>query len=310
MHDPLTGLIAVDKPAGVSSRHVVDVVRRALGTRSVGHAGTLDPLARGVMIACVGNATRLVDFLHELPKRYGATFLLGRSSPSDDLETPVVEEPDPVRPAGAAVIAAIEGFRGEIMQRPCDYSAVHVDGKRAYRLARGGKEFDLPEKRVRIDRLDVIAYDWPRLELDIECSAGTYVRAIGRDLAAALGTRALMESLVRTAAGQFGIGECVPLDELARLDMAAARALLVPAARGVDHLPSVLLTGPQLDEAVRGGLLEIAAEAIRPPAVAVATATGAGDALAAVDGEAALVGILRKHDRGGWRLKPNFRGAG
>lgn len=310
MHDPLTGLIAVDKPAGVSSRHVVDVVRRTLGTRSVGHAGTLDPLARGVMIACVGNATRLVDFLHELPKRYRATFLLGRWSPSDDLETPVVEEPDPMRPAVAAVIAAAEGFRGEILQRPCDYSAVHVDGKRAYRLARGGKEFDLPVKRVRIDRLDVITYDWPRLEMDIECSAGTYVRAIGRDLAAALGTRALMESLVRTAAGTFSITGCVPLDDLARLGVAAARALLVPAARGVAHLPSVLLAGPRLDDAVRGGLLQIAAEAIRPPEFPVAVATGSGDALAAIDAEGTLVGILRRHDRGGWRLRPNFRGAG
>jgi tRNA pseudouridine55 synthase len=307
MHDPLTGLIAVDKPAGVSSRHVVDVVGRALRTRSVGHAGTLDPLARGVVIACVGNATRLVDFLHELPKHYSAVFLLGRSSPSDDLETPVEEEADPIRPAAADVAAAAAGFRGEIMQRPCDYSAVHVDGKRAYRLARRGRELDLPAKRVRIDRLEITAYEWPRLEVEIECSSGTFVRALGRDLAAALGTRAVMESLVRSAVGPFTLAASLPL---AAVDPDTAPRALLPAAVAVGHLPRVVLEGDRLAAAVRGGLLPLESAEIRPPAEPVAAAVATGDSLAAVDAAGDLVGILRRHDRGGWRLRPNFRGAG
>jgi tRNA pseudouridine55 synthase len=113
-------VIPVDKPGGVSSRGVVDAVARSLGMKAVGHAGTLDPLARGVVIVCVGHATKLVDYLHALPKQYRATFLLGRSSPSDDLETEVQEEADPVRPTAAELEAAAAGFRGDILQRPCD----------------------------------------------------------------------------------------------------------------------------------------------------------------------------------------------
>ena len=303
-HRPPAGLIPVDKPAGVSSRHVVDVVGRALRTKSVGHAGTLDPLARGVVIACVGDATRLVDFLHELPKHYAATFLLGRSSPSDDLETPVEEEPDPVRPAAAAIEAAAAGFRGEILQRPCDYSAVHVDGKRAYRLA-----------------------------MEIECSSGTFVRAIGRDLAASLGTRAVMESLVRTAVGPFTVAASLPL---AAVDPDTAPRALLPAAVAVGHLPSVVLDGARLTTAVRGGLLSLEPAEIRPAVTPLATAisavanpalaTGAAtvetpaapttaaeapvDAIAAMDAAGDLVGILRRHESRAHRLRPNFRGLG
>ena len=203
MRFPFTGVIPVDKPVGVSSRHVVDVVARALGMKSVGHAGTLDPLASGVVIVCVGHATKLVDYLHDLTKHYAATFLLGRSSPSDDLETPVEEEEQPVRASAAEIEAAAIAFRGDILQRPCDYSAVHVDGKRAYRLARKGRPVVLESKPVRIHRLTITGYEWPRLAVEIECSSGTFVRALGRDLAESLGTKAVMESLVRTAVGPF-----------------------------------------------------------------------------------------------------------
>lgn len=214
MRFPFTGVIPIDKPKGVSSRKVVDAVAKALGTKAVGHAGTLDPLACGVVVVCVGHATRLVDFVHATPKHYRATFLLGRSSPSDDFETPVEEEAAPVQPNRAEVDRVLEAFRGDILQRPCDYSAVHVDGKRAYRLARKGRPVELVVKPVRIDRIEITEYDWPRLGLDIECSSGTFVRAIGRDLAVALGTRAVMESLVRTAVGPFTIEAATPLDAL------------------------------------------------------------------------------------------------
>jgi len=295
MPSPSAAVIPVDKPRGVTSRRVVDAVARALGTKAVGHAGTLDPLASGVVVACVGPATRLVDFLHALPKRYVASFLLGRSSPSDDLETPVEEEAGPVQPDRASVEAALPAFRGEILQRPCDFSAVHVDGQRAYALARKGRAVALEPKRVRIDRLDVTAYGWPRLELDIECSSGTFVRAIGRDLAAALGTRAVMESLVRTAVGPFTQASAVPLAGLTP-DTAVAR--LSPAAAGVAHLPRVTLAEDVLAMAERGGILGSAAVAAPAPAVAAFDAAGE------------LVGILRPHASGGWRLRPNFRGVG
>ncbi len=293
MHEPLTGVIAIDKPAGVSSRRVVDAVAAALGTKAVGHAGTLDPLAEGVVVVCVGHATKLVDFVHELPKHYRGTFLLGRSSPSDDLETEVVAEAAPVRPTRADLEAALPAFRGAILQRPCDYSAVHVGGKRAYRLARKGRPVELAAKPVRIDRLEVTAYDWPRLELAIVCSSGTFVRAIGRDLATAVGTRAVMESLVRTAVGPFTRAAALPL---AGVSSEAVRGGLLPAAAAVPHLPRHTLDAASLSHAVSGGLVDLGVDA----AAAIAAVDLAGD----------LVGILRRHDSGRHRLRPNFRGAG
>ena len=293
MHFPFTGVIPVDKPIGVSSRHVVDVVARALGTKAVGHAGTLDPLASGVVIVCVGHATKLVDYVHDLPKHYVAAFLLGRSSPSDDFETPIEEEANPVRPTLAEIEAAAAAFRGDILQRPCDYSAVHVEGKRAYRLARKGRPLVLESKPVRIERLAITGYEWPRLAVEIECSSGTFVRALGRDLAESLGTKAVMESLVRTAVGPFALPASTPLDAITP---DGVRSSLLPAAAAVAHLPSMVLGDDVLADAVRGGLLECAAS------------TAA--AVAALDATGQLVGILKRLDSGSYRLRPNFLGAG
>jgi len=286
-------VIPVDKPVGVSSRHVVDVVARALGMKAVGHAGTLDPLASGVVIVCAGHATKLVDYLHELPKHYAATFLLGRSSPSDDFETEIDVEDSPVRPSAAAIEAAAGAFRGDIRQRPCDYSAVHVDGKRAYRLARKGRAVVLEAKPVRIHRLTITGYDWPRLAVEIECSSGTFVRALGRDLAECLGTKAVMESLVRTAVGPFANAASIAL---AAITPETARARLLSAATAVAHLPRIVLEGDLLARAVRGGLIEVPAER--------------GPACAALDAAGQLVGILKRLDSGSCRLRPNFLGTG
>jgi tRNA pseudouridine55 synthase len=293
MRFPFTGVIPVDKPVGVSSRHVVDVVARALGMKSVGHAGTLDPLASGVVVVCVGHATKLVDYLHDLTKHYVATFLLGRSSPSDDLETPVEEEEQPVRPSAAEIEAAATAFRGDILQRPCDYSAVHVDGKRAYRLARKGRPVVLESKPVRIERLEITDYDWPRLAVEIECSSGTFVRALGRDLAESLGTKAVMESLVRTAVGPFSSSASISLDALTA---ETARAAILPAGAAVAHLSSMVLADDALASAVRGGLLQFPEN--NAPAVAALDATGQ------------LIGILKRLESGSYRLRPNFLGEG
>jgi tRNA pseudouridine55 synthase len=293
MRFPFTGVIPVDKPVGVSSRHVVDVVARALGMKSVGHAGTLDPLASGVVVVCVGHATKLVDYLHGLTKHYAATFLLGRSSPSDDFETPIEEEADPVRPSAAEIEVAAGAFRGDILQRPCDYSAVHVDGKRAYRLARKGRPVVLNSKPVRIDRLAITSYDWPRLAVEIECSSGTFVRALGRDLAESLGTKAVMESLVRTAVGPFACAASISLDAITP---ETARASMLPAARAIAHLPSVVLGEHVLASAIRGGLVPLS--------------DGTAPAVAALDVSGQLIGILKRLESGSYRLRPNFLGEG
>ena len=293
MHFPFTGVIPVDKPIGATSRRVVDAVARALGMKTVGHAGTLDPLADGVVVVCAGHATKLVDYLHDLPKHYTASFLLGRSSPSDDFETPIEVEAEPRVPTREEIEAALPSFRGEILQRPCDYSAVHVDGKRAYRLARKGRPLELAAKRVRIDVLDVTAYEWPRLGVDIVCSSGTFVRAIGRDLAMALGTTAVMESLTRTAVGPFERARSLAM---AAVTLESVRAAMLPAVAAVPLVPRFTLGDNLLAKAVRGGLVAVGDE----PA----------EALAAVDEAGDLVGILKRHESGLYRLRPNFRGEG
>lgn len=288
----LNGVLPIDKPVGVSSRKVVDAVAKVVRMKTVGHAGTLDPLASGVVVVCMGNATRLVDFIHDLPKAYAATFLLGRSSPSDDLETEVTIEADPAQPSRETIEHALAAFRGEILQRPCDYSAVHVGGKRAYRLARKGREVVLAPKRVRIDRLSITAYDWPRLGLDVVCSSGTFIRAIGRDLAAALGTTAVMESLVRTAVEPFLKASALPLGAITPETVAAA---LLPPAAAVRHLPSITLADGALERMVRGALIELGMST---------------RCVAAFDATGELVGILTRHESGHYRLRPNFRGQG
>ncbi len=297
MDFPFTGVIPIDKPPGATSRQVVDAVARALKMKAVGHAGTLDPLAAGVVVVCVGHATKLVDYVHQLPKRYEAVFVLGRSSPSDDLETPVEEEVDPQRPTRDDLEAALPAFRGEILQRPCDYSAVHVNGQRAYHLARKGRSIDLPAKPIRIDRLEVTAYEWPRLAVDVTCSTGTFIRALGRDLAGVLGTQAVMESLVRMSVGPFVRESSVPL--AASLPETVSAALLPPIA-AVPHLERVVLADAEIDSAVRGGLV----------ARASAQSASAPEHLAAVDSAGAMLGILKRHSSGAYRLRPNFRGVG
>ncbi len=293
MRFPFTGVIPVDKPTGATSRRVVDVVARALGMKTVGHAGTLDPLADGVVVVCAGHATKLVDYLHDLPKHYTASFLLGRSSPSDDFETPIEVEAEPHVPTREEIEAALPSFRGEILQRPCDYSAVHVDGKRAYRLARKGRPLELAAKRVRIDILAVTAYEWPRLGVNIVCSSGTFVRAIGRDLAMALGTTAVMESLTRTAVGPFSREQSLAM---AAVTLESVQAAMLPAVAAVPLVPRFTLGDDLLAKAVRGGLVAVGDE----PA----------EALAAVDDAGDLVGILKRHESGLYRLRPNFRGEG
>ena len=316
MRFPFTGLLPVHKPAGVSSRGVVDAVARALKMRAVGHAGTLDPIAAGVVVVCVGHATRLVDFLHDLPKRYEGRFLLGRSSASDDTEQPLELESNPLRPSREALIAALDTFRGPIMQRPCVFSAVHVDGKRAYALARKGRTVELEPKPVTIHHLELRAYAWPQLVLDVECSSGTYIRALGRDLADALGTKAVMEGLVRTGVGPFHLADAVSLDSLQQPSAAVAgqvaEAALRPAADAVTHLPTVVLSAELIEHIACGGLLS---QSTVTGAALPASGCSEGEeaspstttAVAATDEAGTLVGILRPHPAG-WRVRPNFVG--
>ena len=213
--EQLHGVIVIDKPAGLTSARVVDRVKRLLprGTK-IGHAGTLDPFATGVLVLLIGKATKLCETMMDQPKAYEATAKLGATTETDDSESPEHVTPNVHPPERAAVDAALTHFRGTVMQRPPAYSAIKVAGRRAYDLARGGAQVALEARPVNVYRIEVLSYAIPLLELAIECGRGTYVRSIARDLGERLGTGAYLTRLRRTRVGSYSINEAFPLDLL------------------------------------------------------------------------------------------------
>jgi tRNA pseudouridine55 synthase len=239
------GILNLNKPAGVTSRDVVNLVQRLVGRKTkVGHAGTLDPLARGVLVVALGPATRLIEYVQQMPKTYQAEFLLGRHSDTEDVDGHVAYLDSPPVPNEEEIRAALPQFTGKILQRPPAYCALKVDGRRAYDLAREGQHVELSPREIVVYRLVLDRYDYPSMGLTIECGSGTYVRSLGRDLAESLGTAAVMSALVRTTIGPFRVDEAVDPDSLTRDTWAHA---LLPPATAVSHLASLTLD----DEAVR-----------------------------------------------------------
>lgn len=215
-----TGMLFVDKPDGVTSHDVVAIARRALGERKVGHAGTLDPMATGLLILGVGSATRLLTYLVGLDKTYRATIRLGAATTTDDAEGETVRTADASGITADALEAALAPLRGAIDQAPSAVSAIKVDGRRAYDRVRAGEDVQLPPRRVTVHRLDSLAarVDGTALDLDVEveCSSGTYVRALARDLGAALGVGGHLTALRRTRVGPFDVADAVPAGERGR----------------------------------------------------------------------------------------------
>jgi tRNA pseudouridine55 synthase len=209
-----SGLVVVDKPAGITSHDVVARVRRLAGTRKVGHAGTLDPMATGVLVLGLNRATRLLGHLTLTDKRYDATIRLGESTTTDDAEGEIVESHSTAELTEDSVRAALASFRGEIDQVPSAVSAVKVDGKRAYTRVREGEEVDLPSRRVAIHALEVTGVRLPELDIAVHCSSGTYIRAIARDLGAALGVGGHLTALRRTTVGPFDLAFARSLEDL------------------------------------------------------------------------------------------------
>lgn len=205
----LHGLLIVDKPLGWSSMDICRRVRRAAGNCKTGHAGTLDPLATGVVICCLGNATKQVDQLMGLTKVYETAIDLSAFTNTDDREGEREEVQVETPPSEDTVRAALAKMIGEIEQTPPAYSAIHVNGQRAYKLARKGEDVDIPSRIVRIDDIELVDYKWPTLRLRITCGKGTYIRTIARDLGNALNTGGHLASLRRTAVGPYTIDDAV-----------------------------------------------------------------------------------------------------
>lgn len=208
------GLLNINKPPGPTSHDVVARIRRGTRIRKVGHAGTLDPMASGVLVLCMGPATRLSEYAMRAPKRYRAEVRFGINTDTYDAEGQVTEERPVAGLTPEAVEAALEPFRGDIAQVPPMYSAIKKDGKKLYELARSGQEIEREPRHVHIEQLSVVTCELPYVTLEVVCSPGTYIRSLAYDLGQALGVGAHLTGLVRVASGGFTVENAVTLDEL------------------------------------------------------------------------------------------------
>lgn len=255
----LDGILVVAKPAGPTSHDIVALVRRLAATRRVGHGGTLDPFAAGVLPIFLGHGTRVVEYHLGDRKGYRATVCFGASSTTDDLEGERTPATGPA-PTRDAVEVGLDAFRGTIAQRPPAFSAIKVAGRRAYAMARAGETVELAEREVTIHALDLVEWDGtepdrPVAVLDVICSAGTYIRALARDLGESLGSAAYLGALTRTASGPFVLADAVPLDEI-RAAAAESATGLVPLLRpidaGLEAFPEIVLTDVETLAVARG----------------------------------------------------------
>lgn len=286
----MTGILNVAKPGGMTSRRVVDRVNRFVRPAKCGHAGTLDPLATGVLVVCIGQATRLIEYVQRMPKTYEGTFLLGRTSDTEDVEGTVVELDNAPQPTPAEMENAAAKLVGTIMQRPPAYSALKVEGRRSYDLARAGQAVDLKPRPVEVYGIEILRYEYPELQLRIRCGSGTYVRSLGRDLAESLGTGAVMSALVRTAIGSFQLADASDLETITP-DLIAAK--LQPLRTAVDGMPSIVVTPDERQTLLHGKLLE-------------RRDVPTGDELAVFDESGKLVSLVKPVDGGLLKPTHNF----
>ena len=288
MSQPATdGLLLVDKAAGVTSHDVVDIARRALGTRRVGHAGTLDPFATGLLVLLIGRATRLAQFVDGEPKVYDATIRFGTETDSDDATGTVTRDAPPPDPA--AVRAAVPTFTGELSQVPPSVSAKQVAGVRAHSAARRGAPLTLAPAQVTVHRWDIASITADELRATIECSGGTYIRSLARDLGRAAGSAAHCGALRRVRSGTFHVRDAVPFCELG--DRAAGA--LRPMVDGLGPVPRESLDAEGVRRIAHGMTV-------------AATVAGARGAM--VDDEGALVAIAER-DGDWWRPRVVLRDA-
>ena len=239
------GLLLLDKPKGMTSHDVVDAVRRTLGTRKVGHAGTLDPMATGLLLVGAGRATRLLRFFGDLPKVYEGTARLGVETDTLDADGTVVRS-SAVDVSRGQVEAAVAALVGESMQRPPAYSAVKVGGRKLYESARAGETVEAPPRRIRVDAFEVRSFDGRDVEFGVTCSGGTYVRVLAADVGTALGCGAHLTRLRRTAIGPYRVDDA---------EEPGAVTVPRPVGAAVAHLPRVDISGDEATAASNGSIL-------------------------------------------------------
>lgn len=272
---PVCGFLNLHKPRGLSSRRVVDRVVPLVKPAKAGHAGTLDPLAEGVLVVGVGAATRLIAMVQAQTKEYVGGFLLGRTSTTEDIEGEVRELPSPPTPTIDQLQEAARRWTGDVWQTPPAFSALKIAGQRAYRMARRGETPPLAPREITVYELEVVRYAYPELVLRMRVSAGTYARTLGRDLARTVGTDCVMSSLVRTAVGPFGLADAVPVEALDR-DTLLER--LQPPLAAVADWPKHSIDDTQVALVRQGRAIEL--PAVEAPRVVLVDARGAMVALA------------------------------
>ena len=282
----VTGFLNLAKPRGPTSHDIVARVRRMTRMRRVGHAGTLDPLAEGVLVLALGPATRLLEYVASGEKVYRATIRLGSTTTTDDAEGDVMDT-RPLTVGRADIEAALPQFSGEIAQRPPAFSAVQVGGRRAYDLARRGAAVELPARQVRIDRLTVLSWAAPDLTLEVTCGPGTYIRSLARDLGAALGCGAHLAGLIRTRSGGFFLTAATALHDLEHHAARCTwRSLLVAPSAALAHLPALTVT-PQGCVLLRRGQPVSSAHLLS----SVPTTARADGSVCVLDAEGQLIAI-------------------
>jgi tRNA pseudouridine55 synthase len=243
------GLLVLDKPAGLTSRAAVNRVQRWFPRHTrIGHTGTLDPLATGVLVLCLGGATRLTEYIQHMSKIYRTGILLGARSDTDDADGTITPMADTIAPHAAMVAACVAEFVGVIEQVPPAFSAAKITGRRAYDLARRGEEVTLRSRPVHIHAIEVLGYAYPHLELEVHCGKGTYIRSLARDLGERLGCGALVQTLRRTRVGPFTTEAALTLETEAE----TACARLLPVEMAVAELPRLVLPEDELKRLCQG----------------------------------------------------------
>jgi tRNA pseudouridine55 synthase len=253
VRNAISGALVVDKPVGMTSHDVVQAIRNGTNLRRAGHTGTLDPRASGVLVILVGPAVRLSEYVSASDKRYQAIIRLGGSTDTFDAEGLVTPTKDPVTVTEAQFEEALKTFVGEIEQTPPPYSAVKVQGRKAYEMAREGEEVELAPRKITVHHLEVLEWTPPEVVIDVHCSSGTYVRSLANDLGVMLGSGAYLVGLRRTKSGRFSLRDAVPLRKLQEAFTAGNwYQYLIPAAEALGDWPAVELN-PDEVEGVRHG---------------------------------------------------------
>lgn len=305
MSGPLNGFLVIDKPSGWTSHDVVAKIRRLVRGSKVGHGGTLDPMATGVLPVAIGKGTRVLGYLQDADKAYRAVMRLGVTTDTCDITGRVVRECPLGEITPERVREVVDGFRGPLMQTPPLYSAIKKDGVPLYKLARQGVDVERQPRAIEIHRLEITAIDLPLVSFDVSCSKGTYIRSLCHDIGQALGTGACLEALVRTQAGPFRMEDAADMDEVARLAQESRIGdVLIPLSAALVGLTRVEVTDGGVDLVRHGSPL------VCESVAAVDGTFNEGDQVALVNGKDELIAVARAlasyngHGSDGHLLKP------